>query len=144
MPFQYPATRGKKEKITPLGMVSVPNPEDDEEMGLIQGRKPGSREEWRVYKSLLKYKVEFQYQVSVWGGSQVLGGYLIDYVVFNPFPNALEVNGEYWHSAEMRPTERLKLNALTAMFNREPYVVWGKDLQTQEDCDRAIVAELGL
>jgi hypothetical protein len=54
------------------------------------------------------------------------------------------VNGEYWHSADMRPSEQLKLNALTAIFNRAPYVVWGKDLQTQEDCDRAIQEELRL
>ena len=144
MAYQYPTTRRKKQDIRVLGPVDPPNSEDDEEMGLINDRKPGSREEWRVYKSLLKYKIEFQYQVSVYGGNRVLGGYTVDFVVFNPFPCALEVNGEYWHSADMRPTEQLKLVTLTAIFNREPYVVWGKDLQTQEDCDRAIQEELRL
>lgn len=144
MVYQYPTTRRKKQDIRVLGPVDPPNSEDDEEMGLINDRKPGSREEWRVYKSLLKYKIKFKYQVPVHGGSEILGGYIIDYVVDNPFPNALEVNSEHWHSATMRPTEKLKLIVLTALFGREPYVVWGKDLQTQEDCDRAIQEELRL
>ena len=142
MAYQYPTARRKKQDTRVLGPVKETAPE--EEMGLIQGKRPGSREEWRVYLSLLKYKVQFEFQVSVYGGRAVVGGYIIDFVVYNPFPCALEVNGEYWHSADMRPSEQLKLNALTAIFNREPYVVWGKDLQTQEDCDRAIQEELRL
>lgn len=142
MPFQYPTARRKKETTRVLGPVS--EPKIDEPMGLIQGKQPGSREEWRVYLSLLKYKVEFEFQVPIFGGSAVIGGFIIDYVVYDPFPNALEVNSEYWHSAEMRPSEALKLAALTAMFNRAPYVVWGKDLQTQEDCDQAVQEELRL
>jgi len=142
MPFQYPTARRKKQDTRVTGPVNVPEP--DEPMGLIQGKQPGSWEEWRVYLSLLKYKVKFEYQVPIFGGSAVIGGFIIDYVVYDPFPNALEVNGEYWHSADMRPSEALKLAALTAMFNREPYVVWGKDLQTQEECDRAIQEELRL
>ena len=142
MAFKYPTARRKKESTRVLGPVS--EPKIDEPMGLIQGKQPGSREEWRVYLSLLKYKVRFEFQVPIFGGRAVAGGYIIDYVVYDPFPNALEVNSEYWHSAEMRPSEALKLAALTAMFNRAPYVVWGKDLQTQEDCDRAIQEELKL
>jgi len=142
MVYQYPTPRRKKQETRVFGPVS--EPKIDESMGLIQGKQPGSREEWRVYLSLLKYKVEFEFQVSVYGGNAVAGGYIIDFVVYTPFPCALEVNGEYWHSAEMRPSEALKLTALTAMFGREPYVVWGKDLQTQEDCDRAIQEELRL
>lgn len=142
MAFQYPTPKRKKETTRVIGMLDIPEP--DEPMGLIQGKQPGSREEWRVYLSLLKYKVEFDYQVPIFGGNTVIGGYIVDYVVRNPFPCALEVNGEYWHSADMRPSEALKLAALTAMFGREPYVVWGKDLQTQEDCDRAIQEELRL
>ena len=115
---------------------------DDEPMGLILGQTPGSREEWRVYLALVRYKLQFAYQVPVRGGRQRRGGQVVDFVVYNPFAVAVPVNGEYWHRGQMAPEERLKLAVLEVIFGRAPVVLWAAELQTQAMTNAVVRREL--
>ena len=112
--------------------------EQKEAVGLIQGIKPGSLEEWRVAKALEILGIKFIYQYQVQGGRSVRGGQVVDFMVYDPFPIALQVFGEYWHSAQATSEDNLKLNILAQIFGREPLVLWGSDLATQAATNEAV------
>jgi len=67
-----------------------------EEIGLIYGVRPDSVEEWRVAVALWNLGREFDFQVPFFGGHEV-GGFIVDFVVYNGLDIPLEVIGEYWH-----------------------------------------------
>jgi hypothetical protein len=112
--------------------------EQKEALGLIQGKEPGSLEEWRVAKALMSMGIEFQYQYAVNGGNAVRGGQIVDFMIYNPFPVALQVFGNYWHSAQATSEDNLKLNMLAQLIGSEPLVLWGIDLATQAATNEAV------
>lgn len=112
-----------------------------EQVGLINGEVPDSTEEWRVYLSLIKYGIEFEYQYPVYGGSLVQGGMLIDFYLKFPFDNALEIFGTHWHNKRTERKDELKIARLTEIFRRIPYIVYDYEIPTQKDTDSRI-AEL--
>lgn len=93
----------------------------------IQGIMPASKEEWRVGMALMKLKLSFQFQVSVNGGRSRRGGQVVDFVVYGPFPTPVQVDGEYWHSGQLRPDERMMRAQLEQVYQREVVVIWGSE-----------------
>lgn len=112
-----------------------------EEVGLIDGKPPASKEEWRLAVSFTKYKLEYDYQVPVLGGSQVRGGFIIDFVVSNPFQIPVEMMGQYWHSGVLGAGDRLRLAILTNLFDREPVEIWDFEVPDQDAADRVVRRE---
>lgn len=59
----------------------------------------GSAEEWRWILASLHYKVEFEYQVSIAGGSNISGGLVLDFMMYTkPLWTPVSIKGRYWHS----------------------------------------------
>jgi hypothetical protein len=108
-----------------------------EVIGPVQGIMPKSIGEWRVAVGLWKYKLDFRYQVPIYGG-WVAGGQIVDFLVYAPFPIPLEVFGEHWHRSELDPKERLKLEREEQIWGQETVVFWFADLMTQESTNRKI------
>ena len=143
MAFQYPTRRGARaERRNPI--IGKPPKEPKEVMGLIQGRTPRSMEEWRVAVALMRFKVEFQYQVRIKGGSTLRGGQVLDFLLFIPNPLPLPVFGDYWHRAQMKNQDRFKLAVLQQIYGVEPEILWGSELQTQEEATARIREVVGL
>lgn len=92
--------KGKK-----LGMPDFKKPVQDEvkqeePMGLINGRSPGSKNEWYIAQALWKLGWTFSYQVPIHGGSAMAGGQILDFIVNTiPMRTVLEVDGGYWHQS---------------------------------------------
>ena len=113
-------------------------PPEEEPLGLIQGKTPDSKEEYWVAQALYKYEVEFDYQWEIFGGTSRRGGLVVDFVVWNPMQTPLEVNGNYWHRGEMEGGDKYDLIAIEDYFKREAIVLWGEDMQTEEDVDNFV------
>lgn len=103
-----------------------------------------SNYEYRVAVSLHKLGLEFLFQFEVLGGRARRGGIVLDFLAFTvPLSTPVWVNGEYWHQGEQESEDKLMQAFL--MSNApgefaEPVVLWGNQLQTQEDADAAVKA----
>lgn len=118
--------------------------EDTTTLGLIHGQSPCSTEEWRVAVALWKYKVTFEYQVSIRGGSLFRGGQTVDFLCYLPTAVPLQVFGEHWHQGQLAAEDQLNLAILGEYYGREPVVLWGSELGTQEMTDQVVKQRLGL
>jgi len=139
MIYQYPKLRKRRRPEAPKAAIASAQPGAQvEEVGLIEGKQPGSLEEWRVAKALWKYKLHFDYQFAIYGGRLRKGGQLIDFVVWAPFPIPTYVNGEYWHEGQLALDDKLKVAEAERYFGHPAIILWGRDLQTQPDADSAV------
>lgn len=101
-----------------------------------------SKEELWVAIALTQLKIPFTYQYEVRGGSRYRGGFIIDFVVENPFETPLEVFGEHWHSGQLGSDDKWRLAILRQMFGREPIVLWGSELQDPQQAMQAVQAKV--
>jgi hypothetical protein len=98
MYYKLPTRRRKKPN---LEKPVISENEDDEQIGLIQGQVPDSKEEWWISKGLERLGMGYAYQYPVNGGRQ-RGGYMIDFVVFTvPLWTMVEPIGNHWHTGEL-------------------------------------------
>jgi hypothetical protein len=92
--------RAKVERIPvkPRGSVRWGRKEDPLEKAALQG-VPGTLPERIVWKWLLDEDYLFETQLAVAGGRMVIGGSVVDFVVYDIAgqPVALRVQGDYWH-----------------------------------------------
>jgi hypothetical protein len=103
------------------------------EMGLINGRQPGSSYEWNISQALDRYGWRYYYQLSVMGGSNVRGGQVLDFLIFTrPFAVALQVIGGYWHRDGMK--EQLKNSQIIQGLRHMGYGV-GSEVLSAFDTD---------
>ena len=76
--------------------IEIKSPEDTP--GMINGMQAGSSYEWNIARALWRLGWTFEYQVSLFGGRNVRGGVVLDFLVSTrPAPTAISVKGEYWH-----------------------------------------------
>ena len=114
---------------------------------LIHGIVSTSKYENNYAQALEKYKWEFEYQVSLFGGRNVAGGTVVDFIVYSvPLPTPVYVGAEYWHTGERAEREKA-LDALIAARLRKYYQVpirlGSIDVATPEDADRAVLRDFG-
>jgi len=113
--------------MTPASKIGVVT-----EFGYYVMGKKATKNEYNVALALEHEEVEFLFQYWYRGGRAVLGGYVLDFLAFAPMELPVEVFGEYWHRGQMAAGDRLKLNILTQMFNREPVIIWGNESDTYD------------
>ncbi len=71
--------------------------------------KEASNLEWNVAMALDELQLEYKFQVQFWGGTELMGGMILDFLVFTvPRPTPLWVMGAYWHAGEAREQDELK------------------------------------
>ena len=111
-------------------------PIEEEEIGLIQGQKPDSKEEWWVSQALYRYQVPFKFQYELFGGTSRRGGLIVDFIVWNPKATPLLVHGNYWHRNELQGGDKTALIAIAAYFKmgvENIPILWGSDAQSKDD-----------
>jgi hypothetical protein len=118
-----------------------------EEVGPIQGQKPGSIYEWRLAQALLKAGFAFDYQVAIYGGRQMRGGQVVDFLVHTvPLPTPVFADGEHWHEGSYTSEDRYKRAYLNASMGTawNPWVsFFGPELHSVEAAYRAVRRALG-
>lgn len=114
--------------------MSAAVPED----ALIQGKRPGSAEEWRFALGLNRAKVAYYYQYAIDGGNRVRGGILVDFVVFNPFKTPVEIESKHWHTGALGADDHLKRAREAQYFGRPVIAVWGEEIPDDDAVDRVI------
>lgn len=132
--FQFKTRKAKKVKVD---SAKLPNADKEPPVELvpIQGIMPGSKEEMYVAFALDKLKIDYRFQYEIYGGNDVRGGQVLDFLVYTaPMPTILEVYGTYWHRLEKTQKDAVKeANAKRAFNNQVDYVIlWDIDLQTPD------------
>lgn len=126
-------------------MPVFPAPVEQEELGLIEGRKPDSKEEYWTAQALWKYKIPFRYQWELFGGTSRRGGLLVDFVVWNPKMTPLLVYGSYWHKSELDGGDRIRLATIAQYFGLSidtiP-IIWASRSTTKEDVFQFVRQEI--
>jgi hypothetical protein len=135
----YSTTRSRKPAVKKASPDRVVKPL--EVMGLIQGIMPGSIEEWRLSKSLDKYKIQYKYQVPLWGG-YLRGSQRVDFVLIMAFEIPCQVMGRRWHSGKFGVEDEYKLARIQRHYRRKPIIFWDDELDSQEESDSAVRSKI--
>lgn len=108
------------------------------EFGYYVMGKKATKNEAMVAMALEHEEVEFLFQYWYQGGREILGGYVLDFLVFAPTGIPVEVFGEYWHSGSMASGDRYKVAVLTQAFGVAPVIIWGNESDTYEAALQAV------
>lgn len=100
-PYTFPVPRKRAALQQPRPHFS-PESEAPPPVMMIQGKMPQSRNEYYVALALYQRRIPFWYQVALAGGTRLRGGVVVDFVIYNPFPTAVLVEGAYWHRNKAR------------------------------------------
>lgn len=139
MIYQYPTGRKAKPKLPASSRyLYKSNPAKEEQIGPIQGRIPDSIHEYRVAVALWRFKLRFTFQVPINGGKSRRSGQVVDFVVYNPLPTAVQVYGTYWHSGGLATEDSLKEKILKRLFNQRVIILSEDQLETQEEAFNAV------
>lgn len=106
----------------------------------IQGITPDSVEEFRLARALEKFGVPFDFQVPIHGGRRVRGGQVIDFVIYNPTPRPIQIEGAYWH--RNRSDDSFKLALLRKIYQTEPIIIQSYMLTSQQEADALVAREI--
>lgn len=131
-----------------LNRISMPRTlpakivEEEPVINLVQNILPDSKNEYYVALALDKLNIDyiFQYQL---GLSGLRGSQVIDFIVYNPHPMAVFVQGEYWHNVRTQTEDQLKFAAAEKMFGRGNVVeLMGEETDTPEKALKAVREKL--
>ena len=95
----------------------------------IRGIKAGSKEELWVSLALEKIEITtgwtWEYQIPIYGGRQLAGGQVVDFLVQTPGrPTVLDPMGKYWHTGKHEDRQTLPNLCRRKNWN---YVGWFTD-----------------
>ncbi len=112
------------------------------EIGLVNGMVPDSKNEYFVSLALDKLSLDYMYQYALDGGSSVRGGQSIDFVVFNPRPIPVFIQGEHWHTQSTVNEDILKQAAAEQHFGVRPVLLMGEETDTIEKAFKVVKAKI--
>jgi len=98
--------------------------------------------EYNVALALDKFKIPYEFQVWIRGGRTLRGGLVVDFVVYNPFEQPVEIFGEYWHSGQLGADDRLKLIMEFKQYKKQTIIIWGSEAETPELAENAVRTKL--
>lgn len=141
--YKFPSGgSGRRPKFTKAGSPTAER--DIVELGTIQGQTPASKEEWFCAVVLWKYKIEFEYQVSIRGGRMIRGGQVLDFLVHMPFDQPVQVKGEYWHPGDADAEERWKDAVIEHIYGVPVISLWGGEMDTLEKAEATMKNKLNI
>ncbi len=113
---------------------------------IIQNQEASSYE-YNFAKALERWGLEYEFQQDFFGGRNILGGMVIDFIVYTaPLPTPCWVNGEYAHgSGERKEQDFLQQTMINTQFSGAMLpakIFWGDDTATYEDAVQAVKREL--
>jgi hypothetical protein len=103
--------------------------------------KQATWNEYVVSIALEKYRISYIFQASYWGGRQMRGGVILDFLVYAPFEMPVEVYGDYWHRGQLGANDRYRLSIIEEFFGKRVALVWGNESTTVPDAIRALRRE---
>lgn len=114
---------------------------------IIQGQQAGSSYEWNFSLALDKFKWDYSYQVPLFGGRNVVGGTVVDFVVYTvPLPTPVYLEAAYWHSGKRKERDKLLLALINSRLRKSydtPLTLGTEDVGTKEDAERTVLREFG-
>jgi len=124
----------------------IPTITEEEDLPtVVRGMVVGSKEEARVSVALDKLGYEYYYQYQLFGGRNVRGGQVIDFIVLvPPKPIPIYVQGRYWHSNKMAPEDQLKIAMVDQVEWLDTPTLWYDDeLTSVQDAINLCRRDLG-
>lgn len=103
---------------------------------IVRGRQ-ATYPEYILSVALEQEKIEYQFQVAPFGFG-LRGAFVIDFLVFNPFPTPVEVYGTYWHTGQYSDEDRFRESVLFNHYGREVVPFWEPELETVELAVQAV------
>jgi len=100
--------------------------------------KNATLNEFNVAAVLDNLGIQYLFQVSFWGGRTVAGGQILDFLVWTPLKQGLQVFGNYWHEGLMSNEDRYKITLLEEFLGQPVIVLWGEETSTFDDARQAI------
>lgn len=104
--------------------------------------KKATRYEYNTAEALKELHLGFYFQVSFFGGRQLKGGIVVDFIVKTiPLPTPLWVHGSYWHSGRQRTIDLMQQSMLfmyMAGSLNKGVVLWGEEVESIADAKLAI------
>ena len=100
--------------------------------------KRATKNEYNVAMALDKMEYGYLFQVTYWGGRSVIGGQVLDFLVFLPAPIPVQVYGEYWHTGQLSSDDRYNEIQIANMVGQYPVILWGSETETVEDATSAL------
>ena len=122
--------------------LKVERKEVDEEIGIVQGLMPGSKNEWFVSLALDKLEIDYQFQVPLYGGRGVRGGQVVDFVCYIPRATPVFVQGEYWHNANSETEDILKQAAAEQRYGTKPILLMGEETDSKDKAYKTVVEKV--
>lgn len=140
----FPIRRSAKTELKSQSLIS--HLADPEEIGVIQGQTPGSKEEWRVAVALWEMGADFEYQYIVGANrpSGAKGIFKLDFLIFtNPKPVVLEIQSKRWHSAQFNSTEQFRIAYIKKLLKTKILFIWEDQLVDQKTATEEVRNLLG-
>lgn len=139
--YRFPTVRPGKLYKPPGGLFD--QEKEEEKIGLIQGRTPGSKEEWWIALALWRLKHSFIYQYEMFGG-YMRGGQFVDFLVVTTVPRStfIQFFGDHWHEGELGSEDQFKLAQLKNE-GLEVIVLWSSDLPDKETAYSILASKIG-
>jgi hypothetical protein len=139
--YKFPEVKPRKAQLG-RSVLKPEKPLEPLVLGPIQGRQAGSREEWRLAMALNERRIPFRYQVSVYGGRRVRGGQVIDFVVFMPYAQPVQVYGAYYHRNYQSGEEAFAVRRIEQLYHRPVVIIWDYELESIEEARQAVRRKL--
>ncbi len=120
-------------------------PPEGEAQFVIQGHDASSYE-YYFAMALEYFGLPYMYQYEFFGGTGILGGIVLDFLVLTePLSTPVYINGEWAHAGERRETDKLQQVTLMGYYGQSLAPVkeyWGQDVGTPEDALRTVRRDL--
>lgn len=137
--FHFVSERYRKPHVAAAVQPSL-QPEK-EEIGLLRGIKPDSKEEWWFGKALMTLQKEFDYQVSLGGGRARSGGQILDFLVHTvPLYTPVFIQGKYWHSGKYGTSDEYKIARCQTLLKIQwginaayPEQIWSQFMKSEDE-----------
>lgn len=130
-------------KQTQAPHLKVDNP-PEEVIGLVQGSIPDSKNEWFVALALDKLGIDYYYQVPIYGGTNIRGGQVVDFVVLRPKAIPVFVQGAYWHRLATESEDIMKQQAAETYYRTKPILLDEDETSTKERAYQAVLEKIGV
>lgn len=132
--YRFPKGRYRAPDLEPSKAFEFATPPDeDDEVGYINGKMAQSPEEWRVAVALDKLKREYIYQYPI-GPQGIKGSYYVDFVVEDvPVWFPLEVQSERYHTGIFAKDARIRQAKIEKAIGAKMRFVWRIHLITQSE-----------
>ena len=148
--FQIKSRSGLGLKVAgnPAPMIQLPKHEPFPEVQKVQNIMPDSKEEYWVALALYKLKIDFIFQYQLFGGRKYKGGQVVDFwVLTQPLPTPIFVQGWYFHyaTAEKAAQSKLNLMYLEARLNgkaMKPVEILDIEIPTPDDAYMVVKRKL--